>query len=393
MDRSSQAQSAPAAGLRVAVAAGGTAGHVVPALAVADELRDRGVSVSFIGAEGRIETELVPQAGYPLDLLKVSGLDRRNPLKAARSAIDAAVAVRQARSIRSRRRADVVMGGGGFVVGPVGLAARSRRLPLVLTEADRHLGLANRLLAKRATKVCLAYPDDDRQAPLYEVTGRAIPKAILNADRDRARERFGIGPVEHCLLVMGGSQGARSINLAAVDAFSEDTDRSFHVLHLAGRRDYADLRDRLAMVDAQKYTLIEYEPDLGDCLAACDLVVARSGGSIFEILAWARPAILVPYPFATADHQTANARWAVDAGAADLLADAELTADTLAARVEAMLAHQLRMIEMSVAARDLARPDAAERIAQVVLEAAGLPPITASVDGPPQLPPGRGGES
>lgn len=357
----------------------------MPALAVADELRDRGATVSFIGAEGRIETELVPAAGYPLDLIKVSGLDRRNPLKAARSALGAAAAIGSARSLLARRNIDVVLGGGGFVVGPVGVAARSRGLPLVLTEADRHLGLANRLLARRAERVCLAYPDPELTGPLYEVTGRAVSRAVLDADREAARRRFGIGPVEHCLLIMGGSQGARSINLAAVEAFAEDRERGFHVLHLAGRRDYPELRDRLAMVDAQKYTLLEYEPHLGDCLAACDLVVARSGGSIFEVLAWARPAILIPYPFATADHQTANARWAVDAGAAELLPDSDLTATTLTERVEGILAHQVRMVEMSVAARDLARPEAARRIAEVVLEVAGHGSISATVTGPRQL--------
>lgn len=362
----------------------------MPALAVAEELRDRAVEVSFIGAEGRIEVDLVPAAGFDLDLLKVSGLDRRNPAKAARSALDAAVAIREAGRLLARRRADLVLGGGGFVVGPVGVAARRARLPLVLTEADRHLGLANRMLAGRAHKVCLAYPDPERTGPRYEVTGRAVSRSVLAADRGRARERFGISPVARCVLVMGGSQGARSINLAAIDAFADDAERDFHILHLAGSRDYPELRDRLAMLGAADYTLLEYEPDLGDCLAACDLVIARSGGSIFELMAWARPAILIPYPYATADHQTANARWAVDGGAAELLPDADLTAVTLAERVRALLAWQLRMIEMSVAARGLARPDAAARIAEIVLEAMGETPDATVVD-PPRLGPGPEG--
>lgn len=346
----------------------------MPALAVADELRARGAEVTFIGAEGRIETELVPKAGYRLDLIKVSGLDRRNPLKAARSALGAVAAVRSAKRLLRELRADLVLGGGGFVVGPVGLAARGLGLPLVLTEADRHLGLANRLLANRAARICLAYPDEQIRDERYEVTGRAISRTLLAADRGRARERFGIGAVTRCVLIMGGSQGARSINLAAVEAFAADRAREFHVLHLAGRRDYPELRDRLAMVDARNYTLLDFEPDLGDCLAACDLVVARSGGSIFEVIAWARPSILIPYPYATADHQTANARWLVEGGAAEMLADDELTAGTLAERVGSLLGRQVRMVEMSAAARRMARPEAASRIAEIVFEVAGRTP-------------------
>lgn len=341
---------------------------------MADELRARGAEVSFVGAEGKVEAELVPQAGYRLDLLKISGLDRGNPLKAARSALDAVAATRHAKTSLRDRGADVVLGGGGFVVGPVGVAGRKLGLPLVLTEADRHMGLANRLLANRAERVCLAYPDEERQDERYEVTGRAISRTILAADRQQARDRFEIGPVSRCVLIMGGSQGARSINMAAVDAFAEAENREFHVLHLAGRRDYPELRDRLAMVAARDYTLLEYEPDLGDCLAASDLVVARAGGSIFEVMAWARPSLLIPYPYATGDHQSANADWAVEGGAGEVLADAELTAETLADRVETMLGHQVRMVEMSVAARRMARPEAASRIAEIVFQVAGRPP-------------------
>ena len=139
------------------------------------------------------------------------------------------------------RGADVVMGGGGFVAGPAGLAATSTGTPLVLTEADSHLGLANRLLAGRAGRVCLAFPIDGREGDRYLVTGRPVPAAVLAADRGAARERFGVAGGDRCLLVMGGSQGARSINECAVEAFAEREGRDFHVVHLAGRRDFAEL--------------------------------------------------------------------------------------------------------------------------------------------------------
>lgn len=369
---------------RVVVAAGGTAGHVVPAMAVAAELRASGAEVSFLGTRERIEAELVPAAGFEIDFLKVRGIDRRNPLRAAVAVGEAIAAVGAARRALRQRGADVVMGGGGFVAGPAGLAAALLRVPLVLTEADSHLGLANRLLARRARRVCLAFQIEGRGGERYLVTGRPVPKAIVEADRGAARERFRIEESVRCLLVMGGSQGARSINFAAIEAFAESgpattgapgshsvAARDFHVLHLAGRRDYDELKRRLeAAPHSERYTLLEYEPDLGDVLAACDLALARSGGSIFEVTAAGRPAILVPYPHATADHQSANAAWMTKAGAAETLPDSELSAAVLRERVPALLGEDSRLRAMATASASLARPDAARRIADEVLAAA-----------------------
>lgn len=367
---------------RIVVAAGGTAGHVVPAMAVADELRDSGAAVSFLGTRERIEAELVPAAGYEIDFVKVRGIDRRNPLRAARAVFEAVGAVGAARRALRSRDADVVLGGGGYVAGPAGLAALLTRTPLVLTEADSHLGLANRLLAERARRVCLSFPIEGREGAPYLLTGRPVPAAVLGADRGRARERFGVAPGDRCLLVMGGSQGARSINLAAIEAFAEagsggpdaEFRRDFHVLHLSGRRDHGELRQRLtAAPRSERYTLLPYEPDLGDVLAACDLVLARSGGSIFEVVAAGRPAILVPYPHATADHQRTNAAWMARAGAAETIEDVALSAPLLAERVSSLFADTAQLEEMSAAAVALARPDAARRIADEVLAAAGAP--------------------
>ena len=344
-------------------------------MAVAAELRDRGAEVSFLGTRERIEAELVPAAGYEVDFVRVRGIDRRNPLRAARAVAEAAGAVGAARGILRRRGIDVVVGGGGYVAGPAGLAAILTGTPLVLTEADSRLGLANRLLAGRAARVCLSFPIEGREGGRYVLTGRPVPAAVLAADREAARRRFGIAPEERCLLVMGGSQGARSINLAAIEAFAEAgsaAQRDFQVLHLAGIRDHPELERRLAAAPhGERYTLIAYEPDLGDVLAACDLVLARSGGSIFEVTAAGRPAILVPYPHATADHQSANAAWMAEAGAAETIDDAELSPALLAERVPALLGDEDRLAAMARSSAALARPDAASRIADEVLTAAG----------------------
>lgn len=353
-------------------------------MAVADELRASGAAVSFLGTRERVEAEMVPAAGYEIDFVKVRGIDRRNPLRAAGAGFEALGAVAAARKALRRRGADAVMGGGGFVAGPAGLAAVLAGTPLVLTEADSHLGLANRLLARWAQRVCLAFPIGGREGERYLLTGRPVPAEVLVADRGAARERFGIGEEERCLFVVGGSQGARSINFAAVEAFAEREGRGFRVLHLSGRRDYEELRARLdAAPHRDGYELIAYDPDgLGQFLAASDLVLGRSGGSIFEFAAAGRPAILVPYPHATADHQSANAAWPERAGAAIVIADEELDGELLAREVGAVLADPARLLTMASAATELALPDAARRIADEVLVAAGAPELSSGLAAP-----------
>src|SRR4051794_18873589 len=348
----------------IVIAAGGTAGHVVPALAVADTLRADGARVVFVGGE-RAEKTLVPAAGYELRPIAVEGLSRSNPLKAARAALRAGVAVRSARAILRELAPAAVLGGGGYVAGPVGLAAALGRVPLVLSEADSHLGLTNRLLARWARRVCLAFPIAGRSGERYLVTGRPVPPPAT--DPAAARERFGLGEGERCVLVFGGSLGARSINEAAVEAFAG---APYRVLHAAGSRDYAALRERVP--DDGAYDLREYIDRFGEALLASDLCVARAGGSIFEIAAHGRPAILVPYPHATADHQTANARWMADGGAAVVIADRELTPQRLRAEVDRLMADPEQLAAMGRAAAALARPDAAQRIAAELLAAAAL---------------------
>jgi UDP-N-acetylglucosamine--N-acetylmuramyl-(pentapeptide) pyrophosphoryl-undecaprenol N-acetylglucosamine transferase len=350
--------------MKIVIAAGGTAGHVVPALAVADALRAEGVEVSFIGGT-RAEAELVPAAGLGLHQLEVEGLSRSNPLRALRALMRAAVAVPRARAILRRLSPDAVMGGGGYVAGPVGLAALSLRLPLVLTEADSHLGLTNRMLAPFSRRVCLAFPLPGRDGERYRVTGRPIPPT--GVDRASARAHFGLAEGETCVLVFGGSLGARSINLAAVEAFSG---APFRVLHVCGKRDYEMLaqRDLARGYDLRSYLDLE---EFTTALAAADLVVARSGGSVFEIAAHGLPAVLVPYPHAAADHQSANARWMEQAGAAIVISDEELTGPRLGGEVSGLLADRSRLEAMGAASRGLARPQAAAEVAAELLAAGG----------------------
>ncbi len=341
------------------IGAGGTAGHVVPALAVADALRAAGAEVVFFGGE-RAELELVPAAGYELHRLDVVALPRRAPVSVLKAAATDGRALGTARKLLGQIRPDAALGAGGYVAGPVGLAAVLRRIPLVLMEADSHLGLTNRLLAPAAKRVCLAFPIEGRESARYKLTGRPVPEPAT--DRGAARRRFGIEPEETCVLVFGGSQGARSINQAAIEAFKG---ARFHVLHAAGDRDLPDL-----VAPGPHYDLRGYISDFRDALLASDLVIARAGGSVFEIAAHGRPSVLIPYPYATADHQTANARYLEQAGAAVVIPDAELSAPRLAVEVGQLLADPPRLAAMGRAAAGLARPHAAADIAAEVLAAA-----------------------
>ena len=337
---------------------------MVPALAVADALRAEGAHVVFVGGE-RAERTMVPAAGYELRPIAVEGLSRSNPLKAARAVARAALALRTARAIVRDVRPDAVLGAGGYVAGPVGLAAVARRVPIVLAEADSHLGLTNRLLARWARRVCLAFPIPGRDGDRYLVTGRAVPPPAT--DRAAARARFDLREDDTCVLVFGGSLGARTINEAAVAGLAG---ADYRVLHACGTRDYAALRERLGPEPPANYDLREYITPFGDAILASDLCVPRAGGSIFEVAAHGRPAILVPYPYASGDHQSSNARWMAQAGAAVVVPDAELDAARLAAEVGALLGDPARLAAMGRAAATLARPDAAQRIAAEVLAAA-----------------------
>jgi len=333
---------------------------VIPAIAVADALRAEGAEVSFVGGE-RAEAELVPAAGYPLDRIRVEGISRTNPLRAARAVAKAGGAVGAAARILRRRRADAVLGGGGYVAGPVGLAAVLDRVPLVLTEADSHLGLTNRLLAPRARRLCLAFALPGRDGPRYVVTGRPVPRRV--ATRAAARETLGVDQEERLVLIFGGSLGARTINQAAPEAFAT---APYRVLHIAGRRDAADLT-----APGAHYDLRDYLVPFGLALAAADVAVARAGGSIFELAQHGIPAVLIPYPRATGDHQAANARWMRDGGAAVVVPDADVTPERLRAETDAIVLDDERLAAMSAAACRLARPAAAADVAREVLVAAG----------------------
>ena len=326
---------------------------------MAEGLTARDVAVTFAGSPDRIESRLVPAAGYELDPFHVSGLPRHAGLQTLRAALVASGAPFAAAGILHRRRPDVVLGGGGYVAGPMVLAAGLMRIPSGLTEADAHLGLANRLAVPFARRIFLSYPIAGREGSKYVVVGRPIPhRSRAPADAAVARKCFDLpveGPV---ILVCGGSLGARALNEAALAAFGDEGPA---VLHLSGERDFPALSARAVRPG---YRLLAFTDDFGAALAASDLVVSRAGGVVWEIAAAGKPALLVPYPDATADHQTKNARWFERGGGAILIPEPQLDLRT---QVTSLLTDPLRRQAMGEAMARLARPDAADVIAEELI--------------------------
>jgi UDP-N-acetylglucosamine--N-acetylmuramyl-(pentapeptide) pyrophosphoryl-undecaprenol N-acetylglucosamine transferase len=349
--------------LACVIAAGGTGGHVAPSIAIGEALQSRGVRVTFAGSPDRLEAQLVPEAGFEFDPFRVSGFPREASLALLRSLALAGRAPLECREILARRQPDVVLGGGGYVGGPMVLAAWTRGIPAALTEADSHLGLANRLAAPFARRVFLSFPIDGREPPKFRVTGRPVPSRSHPTSRAEGRRLFELpedGPV---LLVFGGSQGARSLNELVVNEFGAEGPA---VLHLAGERDYESLRDRVSRPD---YRLLPYTHQFGAALGASDLVLARAGGSVYDLAFAGKPAVLVPYPHATADHQTKNAYYFEQAGAAVVVSDTEL--GRVPALVRELLGDPARLAEMSQRMLEVARPNAADEIAEELIALAG----------------------
>jgi UDP-N-acetylglucosamine--N-acetylmuramyl-(pentapeptide) pyrophosphoryl-undecaprenol N-acetylglucosamine transferase len=324
------------------------------------------VTVTFAGTPDRVESRLVPEAGFALDTFPVTGLPRRPSAAQVRAAWLASAAPAHCLSILRKRRPDVVLGAGGYVAGPMVVAARLRRIPAAVTEADAHLGLANRLAAPFAQRLLLAYDIPGRTGRKVRVVGRPIPRAHRGATQEEGRKRFGFPLDAPVVAVFGALAGARSLNELALGAWGEEGPR---VLHIAGERDYEALRDR---VSRDGYVLLAQTEHFGEALAAADVAVSRAGGTVWELAAAGVPSILVPYPHATADHQTLNARHFERGGGAVVVPDAEV--DRIPGLVAELLADSARLERMRKAMLALARPDAAEDVAEelVALAHGGL---------------------
>ncbi len=366
--------------LSVAIAAGGTAGHVNPALALAEELDARGHTVRFFGETRRLEGKLVPQAGFDFFPVHVTGFDRARPWTLATALAHLAHEERRlASAFRSdpELRPDVAVGFGAYVELPLMRAAARLKIPVVLHEQNSVPGLANKQSAKSASLIAIAQPavravfeKHAGAATKIEFTGNPVRRSVLAGDRARGRASVSVPADATMLLVFGGSLGAHHINQRMCELKDQLLARSdVYVVHSTGADDFEATRDALALTEAERarYRVQPYIEDMGDMLAAADLVMSRSGASsVAEIAALAVPSVLVPYPLATADHQTTNARLLVDAKAAIMCPDAQIDEDAFAAQLLELLDDPAARERMREAARGLAQDKAAAHLADAI---------------------------
>jgi UDP-N-acetylglucosamine--N-acetylmuramyl-(pentapeptide) pyrophosphoryl-undecaprenol N-acetylglucosamine transferase len=375
--------------MRVAIVGGGTAGHVYPGLALARTLRERGNEVTFLGTETGLEARLVSAAGFPFRVIRARPFVRQRSLAAIRAPFVAMAAVRECRPLV--REANVVVGMGGYVSVPGALAARREGLPLVLHEQNAIPGLANRALSRMARTVALTFADAGRFFPLkaqLELTGNPVREEVLRVPADReamakeGREEFELDESRRTVVIFGGSLGALHIDRAAVGACRVLRHRSdLQILLITGPAHLPAVERALASSPtagrgARAQIVIRhrgYVERMELAFACADLVVARAGATtIAELTVCGLPSVLVPYPYATRDHQAANARAVQRAGGASVLLDDQLTAESLAERISSLIDDGERLEAMAERARAFGRPNASARLAEAV-ERAGQP--------------------
>ncbi|MBO7674240.1 MAG: undecaprenyldiphospho-muramoylpentapeptide beta-N-acetylglucosaminyltransferase [Atopobiaceae bacterium] len=364
--------------LEVAIAAGGTAGHINPALALAEELTERGHHVTFVGQEAKLEGTLVPQAGYDFFKIVVTGFDRAAPWTMVSAVWRVAKAERALKAhFDAAGYPDVAIGFGAYVEMPLLRLCGKRGVPYLIHEQNSVPGLANKTCARCASAVCVAFPGArnafegklGKDGKLV-VTGNPVRRSVVRASREAGRASFGVSDDEVMLLVFGGSLGARHVNTAVVALKDELMARpDVHVIHSTGKELFDEVQEQLTLTDEQRarWQVMPYIDNMGEALAAADLVVSRAGASsIAEIAALKVPSVLVPYPLATADHQTTNARLLSDADCAVLVPDDQLDGDVFAHAVLEALDEPARREAMRDAAQRLAQDKAAQVLADEV---------------------------
>lgn len=364
--------------MRVIIAGGGTGGHIYPALAIAGGLRQRHpeAEILYVGTSRGMEADLVPRAGFPFTTIPVAGLKRRLSPSNLLTLWQAGQGFLASRAILHEFVPHVVVGTGGYVCGPVILAAALSRIPTLIHEQNALPGLTNRLLSRFATKTALTFIEARRHLPARArviLTGLPVRPEILDTRREEARAALGAGPEDLVLVSFGGSLGAQSINNAYRDVVCAFAGRAgFKLFHATGEQGYEAFLEglRAAGLDPESLpnvTVAPYFHAIAGFLAAADLVVCRAGAStIAELTVLGLPSILIPYPYATGNHQEYNARALERRGAAVVIRDADLDGAELVAKITSLTADRERRLAMAAAARTLGKPRALENLLDAI---------------------------
>lgn len=355
---------------RILISGGGTGGHIFPALSIANALKARlDAEILFVGADNRMEMERVPAAGYEIKGLPVAGFDRKNLFKNIGVLLKLRRSIAMARKIVADFQPDIAIGVGGYCSGPTLKAAQRAGVPTLLQEQNSYAGVTNKLLAKKAKKICVAYPNLERFFPAEKIvlTGNPVRKDLLakTISPEKARERFGLNPKLPTVLVVGGSLGALTLNESMEAGIRRLHDEGIQVIWQTGKN-FGD-RGNVAVKNLKGIVVSKFISDMAAAYAAADLVVSRAGaGSISELELLGKPCILVPSPNVAEDHQTKNARALSDKGAAILVRDAEAR-EKLVDEIIRLVHDSKKLQEMSEEIRKLALPDSDEKIVDEVV--------------------------
>lgn len=354
---------------RILISGGGTGGHIFPALSIADACRRRfGADILFVGAEGRMEMERVPAAGYEIKGLPVAGFNRKNLLKNISVLLKLRKSMAMAKRIVRDFKPDVAVGVGGYASGPTLKAAQKAGVPTLLQEQNSYAGVTNKLLAKKARKICVAYKNLERFFPADKIveTGNPVRKNLLekNMNPGEAREKFGLDPLKPTVLVVGGSLGALSLNETMERNIKSLTEKGLQVIWQTGKG-FAE-RGAMAVKDVDGAVSLPFIPDMASAYAAADLVVARAGaGTISELQLLEKPCVLVPSPNVAEDHQTKNARALERNGATVIVSDAECR-DRLSDTVVRLMKEPDTLEKMRKEIAKMAMHDSDEKIADEI---------------------------
>ena len=360
--------------MKIIVSGGGTGGHIYPALTLIDAIKNKKPDAEFlyVGTEKGLEADIVPKAGINFTALKLEGgLERRFTLENISRVADAIWSIKRASDIVKNFKPDAVVGTGGYVCGPILLAASLMKVPTLIQEQNAVAGITNKILSKFVKKIAVGTKDALKNFPADKTiyTGNPIRKEVLAAKKIDGLKEFNFTDDKPIVLISGGSRGARSINNAMIDVLKSAAQKnSAQFLHVTGKGEFDSVMKKLSDVDAPNIRIMPYLYNMPTAMAMADLAIFRAGATgLAELTARGIPAILIPYPYAAENHQEFNARSLVEAGAARMILNKDLTAELLEKNLDELLSSPEKLKSMAAASLSLGKPNATDEIADLIL--------------------------
>lgn len=362
--------------MKIIVSGGGTGGHIYPALTLIDAIKNKRPDAEFlyVGTEKGLEADIVPKAGINFTALKLEGgLERHFTLENISRAANAIWSVKRAGDIVKNFKPNAVVGTGGYVCGPILLAASLMKVPTLIQEQNAVAGVTNKILSKFVNKIAVGTRDALKNFPTDKTifTGNPIRRAVLDAKKEDGLKEFDFTGDKPIVLISGGSRGARSINDAMIDVLKAEAQKnSAQFLHVTGKGEFESVTQKLSdVLDAPNIKVVPYLYNMPTAMAMADLAIFRAGATgLAELTARGVPAILIPYPYAAENHQEFNARSLVEAGAARMILNKDLTAEILSATLDELLSSPEKLKSMATASLSLGKPNAADEIAELILK-------------------------